>query len=177
MNPTSVIVVGGSVPASCSALPTLHLRTTGEADGHESLEACLFFLRNYYAEHQVIATLGGAAIILGADAPPLAVEWLPKIEAKLCELLDDLGSCPLDSWKGALHVLQNGDRIASCPSSRELAGIHAGEPAIVLGSGPSASDYLDKIGSLRGGVRLFAADTILSGCLAAGITPDLRDGH
>lgn len=154
----------------------------------KTLDECLMHLRCRYSDHQSIASLGGCKII--ADHPiegsdesledmahsnsPAAIraEWAPAIEQKLCELLDDLGNCPMDSWKGARHIILNGEQIANSPSSRELMYAHAGEPAIVLGSGPSASDYLDAIARIRPGVRIFCADTMLRGCLAKGIVPD-----
>lgn len=195
MNPTSLLVLGGSVPASCNTVPSLLIRLPGEpvpTSGTficpESLDSCLIYLRNHYADHQRIASLGGLQILAdhpiegtGSTAPSLSHEitpasirdeWAPAIEAKLCELLDDLGNCPLDSWKGARHVILNGDRLALAPTGRELASAHAGHPAIVLGSGPSASDYLPIIARIRSGVRIFSADTMLHGLLQVGIVPD-----
>ena len=200
MKPTSVIVIGGEVPSKYHGLPLVHIRLPGEGVcpmgprgdtlwlAPESLDQCLLMLRNHYADHQAIATLGGLKIIAdhpiegtGETAPSLAnvtspdsirSEWAPRIEEKLCELLDDLGNCPMDSWKGARHAIMNGEYIANSPSSRELMYAHAGEPAVVLGSGPSASEYLPQLARIRKGVRIFCADTMLHGCLAAGIVPD-----
>lgn len=195
MTPTSVIVIGGEVPASLSHLPSLLIRIPGEegAPGPgiiapKTLDECLLSLREIYADHQKIATLGGTLIVAdhpiqgtGDALPDMCVdhsphgirqEWAPRIEAKLCELLDDLGNCMLDSWKGARHAILNGESIAKCPTSAELRGVHAGETAIVIGSGPSASDHLDEIARIRPGVRIFCADTILHGLLRRGIVPD-----
>lgn len=199
MTPTSVLVIGGEVPAGFSGLPSTLIQLPGEEQRYatddrctvikpKDIDECMLILRNHYADHQAIATLGGLKIIAdhpiegtGATAPSLAnvtspdsirSEWAPRIEEKLCELLDDLGNCPMDSWKGARHAIMNGEYIANSPSSRELMYAHAGEPAVVLGSGPSASEYLPQLARIRSGVRLFVADTILHGCLAAGIVPD-----
>lgn len=195
MTPSSVIVLGGEVPQTYNNVPSLLIRMPGESGpcnanviAPQSLDDCLLYLRLRFADHQSIASLGGTLILkdhpiegTGEALPPMVVdhsphavreEWAPRIEEKLCEILDDLGNCPLDTWKGALHTIQNGNRIAECPSSRELMYAHAGEPAIVLGAGPSASDFLDHIAKIRSGVRLFVADTMLRGCLARGIVPD-----
>lgn len=197
MNPTSVLCLGGEVPSTYNRIPSLLIRFPGESTpstgtgvtiSPATLDECLLHLRSYYAHHQHIAALGGLQILAdhpiegSADAAPpmshsdspaaLRAEWAPKIEAKLCELLDDLGNCPMDSWKGARHVILNGEQIAESPSSRELMYAHAGEPAIVLGSGPSASDFLSQIHRIRAGVRIFCADTMLRGLLAHGIVPD-----
>lgn len=198
MNPTSVLCLGGEVPTTYNRIPSLLIRLPGETTPSNGgatvtvspadLDECLLHLRSYYSEHQHIAAIGGLQILAdhpiegsGDVMPPMSHsnspaalrdEWAPRIEAKLCELLDDLGNCPMDSWKGARHVILNGEEIANSPSSRELMYAHAGEAAIVLGSGPSASEYLPQLARIRSGVRIFCADTMLHGCLAAGIVPD-----
>jgi hypothetical protein len=195
MTPSAVLVLGGNVPTTFSGIPSLVIRMPGETGpvngpciAPQSLDECLLHLRHRFADHQSIASLGSLQIVAdhpiegtGQTAPHLAednsphairAEWAPRIEAKLCELLDDLGNCPLDSWKGALHTILNGALIANSPSSRELMYAHAGEPAIIIGSGPSANDWLADIARIRKGARIFCADTILPGLLAHGIAPD-----
>jgi len=199
VNPTSVLVIGGQVPAGFSGLPSTLIQLPGEEQRYptddrctvikpKDIDECMLILRNHYADHQAIATLGGLKIIAnhpiegtGATAPSLAnvtspdsirSEWAPRIEEKLCELLDDLGNCPMDSWKGARHAIMNGDLLANSPSSRELMYAHAGEPALAIGSGPSVSDHLQRIAEIRHGVRIFCADTMLRGLLDRGIVPD-----
>jgi hypothetical protein len=189
------IVIGGDLPADCLPSESLLIRLPGEfgpVDANtiapKTLDECLLFLRHRYADHPSIASLAGTRIVAdhpieGSDdivAPltssksPAAIRklWHPAIEGKLAELLDDLGNCMMDSWRGALHVIKNGAAISASPSSRELMYAHAGETALVIGSGPSASDYFADILRIRKGVRIFCADTILTGLLSAGIVPD-----
>jgi hypothetical protein len=195
VTPTSVIVIGGEVPEKYKGIPSLLIRLPSEEGptgpdiiSPPTLDDCLIYLRHRYASHAAIASLGGALVV--ADHPiagtdemrqPLTIdksphgireEWAPRIEAKLCELLDDLGSWSLDSWRGARHAILNGDRIANAPTSRELKDAHKGEPAVVIASGPSASRYLDEVYRIRPGVRIFCADTMLAGLLKRGIIPD-----
>jgi hypothetical protein len=195
VTPTSIIVIGGEVPEKYKGIPSLLIRLPGEegptgADiiAPQTIDDCLIYLRNRYADHPVIASLGGTMVIsdhpiagtdemrqpLTIDKSPhgIRLEWAPKIEAKLCELLDDLGNCALDSWRGSRHAILNGDRIANSPTSRELKDAHKGEPAVVIASGPSASRYLDEVARIRSGVRIFCADTMLAGLLRRGIVPD-----
>lgn len=195
MNYSFNIVIGGELPDVCLPSNSLLIRLPCEV-GHtdryilapKTLDECLLYLRHRYADHAAIATLAGTRIV--ADHPiegtgdavdplttpqsPAAMReiWAPAIEGKLAELLDDLGNCMVDSWRGAVHVIKNSAAIAASPSSRELMYAHAGEIALVIGSGPSASDYFADILRIRKGVRIFCADTILGGLLAAGIVPD-----
>lgn len=125
----------------------------------------LMWLRMQFQHHHQIVTIGGLEVV--GDHP-----WREPVENRLAELLDDLGNCPQDSWKGALNAIRHGPMIASCPNSANLKDAHQGMPAICLASGPSAKQHMARVAELQSSHYIFACDSILDGCIANGITPD-----
>ena len=143
--------------------PTLD-RTDVSIFTPRDLSHALELLRLVFAEHCEIATLGGTEVI-GSDK-----YWCETIEKRCCEMLEDLGNCPIDCWKGARNVIRNSAAVAAGSTLREFAGIFVGKPAICLGAGPSATPAkLEQIRSLARTHVIFACDSMMHACQRAGI--------
>lgn len=131
-----------------------------------ALAHAMYVLREVFADHSAITSLGGATVT-GSDPA-----WTTAIEARLCEFLEDLGNCPIDSWQGARNAIANGPALAKGSTSLGLYNALAGHPAICVGSGPSATpEALRDVARLAKNHYIFAADTIVDGLTNAGCTP------
>lgn len=167
----STIIPGG--PVDLILLPgeeTPELHDNVRVFKPKSLDHALHLMRENYAEHAAIATLGSTEVVGAPD------EWRDAIEARLASFIDDLGNSAVDSWIGALHALRNGKSMAMRPWNQDLSDVFSAQepspPAICIAAGPSAHEFLDEVRNLRPWVVIFAADSMLSGLLDAGIDPD-----
>ena len=125
----------------------------------------LYTLREVFASHAAIATLGGARVL--GDHP-----WREIVERRLIEFLEDLGNTPIDSLEGVVNAIRNGPLISAGHTSGQLAGALKGSPAIVIGAGPSASpEAMAHIARLANNHYIFACDAMTSACKAAGFVP------
>ncbi len=171
---THILAVGArSIPPSG---PTTALLFPGESAPDprpgltvhpvQDLQSALFTIRQLYADPRSIASLGAVEVV-GTDEISRAA-----IESRLAEFIEDLGNCAIDSWDGALNAFRNGARLANGWTSAGLIDALAGKPAICLGAGPSATpEALAEIAELSRSHYVFASDSMLGACKAAGFTP------
>lgn len=173
MTRTSTIAVGvafdpGKGPTTLFCLPgetPPDYRPGLTSYAPRDLNDALILVRDHYASHESIASLGGAEI--GGDHP-----WRFAIESRLCEFFEDLGNSVLDSWAGAANAINNLYRIARGSTSVALTNALAGRPAICLGAGPSATPaQLARIAALSKTHYVFACDCMVDACRAAGFEP------
>lgn len=75
-----------------------------------------------------------------------------------------------------LNTLANLQPLVASRDAGELFGNFAGVPAFVLAAGPSLNRNLEELKPHRDGALVFAVDTALRPCLAAGVEPDLVVG-
>ena len=134
--------------------------------GLTSREQLLFALRQKCNCATEIINL--AVTEFRSDDPAL-VEY---IDTEMAWSFDDLGNCFYDCWDGVRHALENGQELATKPTTGDLQGRFAGLPAIVLGAGPGASAHWDAIKASRGRAVLIVCDVMLKPCLERGIIPD-----
>lgn len=132
----------------------------------ETLPDALHALRQLFSDHKSIASLGGTTVV-GDD-----LSWTVPIEHRLCEFLEDLGNCPLDSWTGARNAIANGFSLSHGLTSASLYQALKDAPAICVGSGPSATPaMLAQVARLARNHYVFAADTIVDALKEHGCTP------
>ena len=171
---THVLAVGArSIPPSgpCTALvfpgePEPAARPDLVVCPVKDLPAALQAVRELYADPRAIASLGAVEVV-GTDEIARGA-----IESRLAEFIEDLGNCAIDSWEGAFNAFRNGARLTNGLTSAGLIGALAGKPAICLGAGPSATpEALAQLAELSRTHYIFAADSMLGACKAAGFTP------
>ncbi len=141
----------------------------------KSLSQALQGFRVVYGHHSAITSIAGATVL---DRHPVENklentrnEWSKAIQDYLCQLIQDLGNCAIDTWQGARNTIHNGKIIEKAANSDHFKGSLARVPAICIAAGPSAQQYLERIKGLQESHIIFACDAMLNGCIEAGITP------
>ncbi len=151
----SVLVIGAGngtdIPkgADVLVLPTEHIPIGIDATFHkvDTVQQCLKYLRYKYASHDQISHMGALRVqsdhVIAASS--IRDEWMPAIDHHLEMIVDDIGNCPMDSWNGARHAIQQGAYLETCPNTDSLHNTLAGKPAVCLGAGPTAQALLPLI--------------------------------
>ncbi len=134
--------------------------------GLKTREDLLLALRYRYGTAAPIITLTSTE--LRSKDP----ETVAFFEEEMSWFFDDLGNCFMDCWDGVRHAIENGEALATKPTTGDMHGRFAGLPCIVLGAGPGASVHWDAIKASRGRAILIVCDVMLKPCLERGIVPD-----
>ncbi len=145
---------------------TLDLDAHAAANGLTTKEEIIHSLRQGYTNATQIASL---AVTELKSSDPALIEY---IDQELSYRFDDLGNCFYDCWSGIKNALMNGSRLATAPTTGDMAGKLLNMPAIILGAGPGVTTRWDAIKASRGSAVLFCCDVMLEPCLARGIVPD-----
>lgn len=87
-------------------------------------------------------------------------------------LIDELGNSVRDAFEGVAAVCRNVTRFREAATSTTLHNVFAGQPAVCIGAGPSASDYLERYADALYGCRVFCCDAMSGTLNRLGIQPD-----
>jgi hypothetical protein len=143
-------------------------RTPNGADlGVSDLPAALIQLRRAYCDHRAIASIGEIEVIASIGAEHAVI----PVEESLASFLHDMGNSSLDCWIGAKHAIQNMAAMQHEPKNDSITGVYNGT-VVCVASGPSASKHFAEIREKRSILCVVCADSIYSGLIENGITPD-----
>lgn len=134
--------------------------------GVNDLGSAVTSLRRAYCDHRAIASIGCIEVV----ALPGAEHAKDAIEAALASFLHDMGNSVMDCWVGAKHALQNMANMEHEPKHDAITGVYDGT-ILCIASGPSVTKWIPAIREVQDRVCIVAADSILSGLVAAGIHP------
>lgn len=169
----SVVVVIDSVADLATAVSTRDLQ---DVLGNERL-VLLVVPEPHAVVHALRNHADGELAVLGAVHAAGTREYWQEVEAAIATFRQrrEINRNTLIRF-GKLWVRNLSRNIAVFAASRpvkDLAGIAAGLPALVLGAGPTLDDVLPHLISLRERMIIIAVDTALGPCLDAGVDPDV----
>lgn len=129
-----------------------------------------------FPTHQAIASLAGVVVIdqhpLSPAAATQRAAWRPLIDTQMETALDSLGNDVFDTFTGARHAMLHGDHLITAPRISTYLNLYQGQTAIVVASGPSATEHLADIAAVQDETIVIVADSMLKACYDAGIDPD-----
>lgn len=145
-------------------------------DGSEcnSEADAVFALRMRFANPaEIVITLPHCQIVLGkTDQIETQESWRKAILWRFHQIVDELGNDPLDAWMGVENMYGLCKVLPNALTSDGFMGVHAGQPAVCIGAGPTANDYLPDIAKKRASLRVFCTDVMVNACLKHGFEPD-----
>ncbi len=78
---------------------------------------------------------------------------------------------PLDSFHGFVNLCQQINESNTCMDANHLAGVFAGKPGILVGTGPSLESHYDRLREVQNDIVIVAADSALVPLLSHDIQP------